>query len=119
MQQPQRNFKDVFTAIGYSDGTFSLQVKPDGKPYKVLPRCVANVLQKPFKEELEWLQQQDIITPLGVDETAEWYNSFVSVLKPNAKVRLYLDLMRLNQTLIRLIQRGPTLNAILPKLNNA
>ena len=26
---------------------------------------------KPFKEELKWLQQQGIITPLGVDETLE------------------------------------------------
>ena len=50
---------------------FSLLVKLDSKPYQVPLRCVAYALQKPFKEELEWLQQQDIITSLGVDETAE------------------------------------------------
>ena len=49
----------------------------------------------------------DIITPLGVDKTAEWCNSFVLVCKA-----------RLNQALIRHIHRGPTLNDILPKLNN-
>ena len=56
--------------------------------------------------------------PLGVDETAEWCNSFVLVPKANGKVRLCLDPARLNQALIRPIHRGPTLNDILPRLNN-
>ena len=60
----------------------------------------------------------DIITPLGIDESTEWCNSFVLVPKANGKVRLCLDPVRLNQVLIRPIHRGPTLNDILPKLNN-
>ena len=65
----------------------------------------------------------DIITPLGVDETSEWCNSFVLVPfvlvpKANGKVRLCLDPARLNQAIIRPVHRGPTLNDILPKLNN-
>ena len=79
---------------------------------------MAYVLQKPFKEELEWLQELDIIAPLGIDEMAKWCNSFVVVPKVNGKVWLCLDLARLNQALIRLIHRGPTLNDILLKLNN-
>ena len=60
----------------------------------------------------------DMITPLGVEETAEWCNSFVLVPKANGKVRLYLGLARLNQVLIRPIHRGLMLNDILLKLNN-
>ena len=56
----------------------------------------------------------DIITPLGVDEMAEWCNSFVLVPKANGKVRLCLDPARLNEVLIRPFHRGPTLNDILP-----
>ena len=82
------------------------------------PRCVAYVLQKPFKDELDWLQQMDIITPLGVDETLEWCNRFVLVPKANGKVRLCLDPSQLNQALIRPIHRGLPLNDILPKLND-
>ena len=73
---------------------------------------------KIFKDELGWLQQVDIITPQGVDETAEWYNSFVLVSKANGNIRLCLDSTWLNQVLIRPIYRGPTLKDILPKLNN-
>ena len=60
-------------------GLFSLQVDANSKPFQASPRCVACALEKTFKEELEWLQQQDIITPLGVDEIKEWCNSFVLV----------------------------------------
>ena len=66
-------------------------------------------LQKLFKEELDWLQKMYIITPLGVKKTVEWCNSFVLVPKANGKVRSCLDLVRLNQALIRPIHRGPML----------
>ena len=49
---------------------------------------------------------------------AEWCNSFVLVTKPNGKVRLCLDPARLNYALTRPVHRGPTLDDIIPKLNN-
>ena len=88
------------------------------KPYQVPPRCVAYALHKPFKNVLDWLQKLDTTTPLWVDKTVEWCNSFVLVPKANVKVRLCLEPVQLNQALIRPIHRGPTLNSILPKLNN-
>ena len=59
-----------------------------------------------FKEDLERLQEQDIITPLGMDETVEWCDSFVPIPKPHGKVRLFLDPPRLNQVLIRPVPMG-------------
>ena len=118
MQKIHETFGNVFNGIGCLEGTFSLQLKPNSKPYQAPPRHVAYALQKPFKEELECLQEMDIITPLGVDEMAEWCNRFVLVPKANGKVRLWLDPVELNQALIRLIHRGPTLNDILPRLNS-
>ena len=82
-------------------------------------RCMAYALQKPFEEELKRLQKQDVIAPVGVDETSEYFNSFVLVPKANGKVMLWLDPAWLNQALIRPIHRGPTLNDILPRLSNA
>ena len=37
-QQLQRDFEDVFNRTGCFDGIFSLQLKPDSKPYQVPPR---------------------------------------------------------------------------------
>ena len=48
----------------------------------------------------------------------QWYNSFVLVPKANGKVGLCPHPAQLNQALIRPIHRGPTLNDILPKLND-
>ena len=93
-------------------------LKPDRKPYQMSLRCVAYVLQKALRDELDQLQKMDVITPLGIGETAERYNSFVLVPKANGKVRLCLDPVRLNQALIRPVHRGPTLNNLLPRLNN-
>ena len=59
---------------------------------------MAYALQNTLKKEQEWLQQQDIITPLDVDEGVEWYYSFAPKL--NGKCRLYLKPQRLNQALI-------------------
>ena len=70
-QKIHNTYSDVFNGIGCFEGTFLLQLKPDSKPYQTPPRCVAYALQKPFKEELKWLQELDIITPLGVDKIAE------------------------------------------------
>ena len=111
-------FDNVFNGIGCFEGRFSLQLKPDSKPYQAPLRHVAYALEKPFMDELDQLQKLDIITPLGVDETPEWCNSFVLVPKANGKVRLCLDPVRLNQVLIRPVHRGPTLNNILPGPNN-
>ena len=55
MHEIHNTFGDVFNGIGCFEGTFSLQLKPDSKPYQVPPRHVAYALQKPFKEELEHL----------------------------------------------------------------
>ena len=90
-QRIHEEYGEVFNSIGCFEGTFSLQLKPDSKPYQVPPRHEAYVLQKPFQEELQQLQELDIITPLGVDKTAEWCNSFVMVPKANGKVWLCLD----------------------------
>ena len=118
-QRIYKEYGEVFNSIGYFKGTFSLQLKLDSKPYQVPPRHVAYVLQKPFKEDLQQLQDLDIIMLLGVDKTAEWCNSFVLGPKANGKVQLCLDPVQLNQALIRLVHMGPKLNDILPKLNNA
>ena len=41
-----------------------------------------------LKKELERLQEQQIMVPLGVDETAEWCKSLVIIPRPNDTVCL-------------------------------
>ena len=70
-QQIHKEFNNVFNGIGCFEGTFSLQLKLDSRPYEATPRHVEYALQKPFKDKLDRLQQQDIIAPLRGDEMLE------------------------------------------------
>ena len=70
-QRIHETFGDIFNGIECLQGTFSLLLKPDSKAYQVPPRHMAYLLQKPFKEELQHLEELDIIAPLGVDKMAE------------------------------------------------
>ena len=78
----------------------------------------SNVLQEQFMKELKRLQQHQILAPQGLDEIAEWHNSFVIVPKLNCRIHWCLDPTWLNQALIRPACKGPKLNDILPKLTN-
>ena len=49
-------------------------------------RRVAYTLQELQREELERLQRQQMIVPLGVNEILEWSNGFVLLPKVNGKV---------------------------------
>ena len=58
-------FGDVFNGIGCFKGTFSLQLKPDSRPYQAPPRHEAYMLQKPFKEELRMIVEDGHHHPIG------------------------------------------------------
>ena len=105
------NLNTFFSGIGYCEGTFSLQVKGGSHPYQMPPRKVAYMLQKLLKEQLKWLQRQQIIVLLGIGEISEWCNSFTLVSRANGS-----KVMLKSQALIRPIDRGPTLTDICPKL---
>ena len=96
----------AFAGIGCFKGTFSLLVKEDGTPYQAPPRCIAYVLWDPFRKEQGHKQEQQITVALGLDETLEWYNSFVMVPKHDGSPKLCIDPARLNQV----IYRGPIFN---------
>ena len=119
MQKLQRDFTDVFAGIGCFNGTFSLQVKLDSKLYQVSQRHVVYPLQKPFKEELEWLPQQDFITLLGVDETVEWCNSNCVATDTQWKSQIMPRSGKAKSSTHKTGPQRTHFNAILPKLNNA
>ena len=114
IQNIHSKFSDVFTGIGCFKGTFKLQVRGGSHTYQASPRRAAYVLQESLMEELKWLEKQQVIVPLDVDETLEWYSIFVLVPKENTNLLLWLDQTRLNKVLINPVYRVPTLNDILP-----
>ena len=108
-------FKDVLQALGVlkEHSNYRSKVKPSHtkNPWDVWPMYQNH-------SRTIWIDykiQQNIIA-LSMDEMSEWCYSCVLVPKPNGKVRLCFDLVRLNQALIRPVHRGPATNDIFPKL---
>ena len=73
----------IFSGIECFEGTFRLKVKDDSYLYLVSHRRVANVFQEPIKKDLDRLEKQQILVPLGMDETLEWCKIFVLFPKAN------------------------------------
>ena len=58
-------------------------------------------------KNLERLQEQQNLAPVGVEEMTGGCNSFVTVPKHNGILQFCLDPARLNQTHIRPIHKAP------------
>ena len=96
--------------------TSILQIKDSSQQCQVCQRRATYILQESLNEELQRPQKQQIIVPLGIDETSEWCNNFVLVPMVNSKVILCLDPARLDKALTRPIHRGLMLIDTLPRL---
>ena len=73
-----------------------------------------------FKQELDAMESQGIISEYdGCDISPEWLNSFVIVKKPNCTLRICLDLMDLNQDIIRPVCDSQTMDDVVHRLKDA
>ena len=115
-----RRFKEVFTGLG------RLKVEPvkihltkDAKPVRRPCRRVPIAIRGKFKEELDSLCKQKVLTKLDKNEVTEWLNSFVNVDKEDTSLRVCLDPSGLNPYIIRPVFNSYTLDEISYMLKDA
>lgn len=110
---------DVFGEFGLMKcEPIRIKMKPDAQPYNlVTPRRISEPLLKPVKDELQRMVANGIISP--VTEPTDWCAPMVPVLKKNGKVRLCVDLKKLNQSVKREKFIMPTVDEIAAKMTNA
>ena len=95
-----------------------IKLKPNAQPYSLAtPRRISEPLLKPVKEELDRMQQNGIISP--ITKPTDWCAPVVPVMKKTGKVRLCVDLKKLNQNVQREKFIMPTVDEIAAKLTNA
>ena len=89
--------EDVFKGIGMLNEKYAYdtELMENARPVKMKNRRVSKELWKPFKEELDKMEENLILAKL-LDETSDWENSFVLVIKDNGSLRFCLDPTRLN-----------------------
>ena len=112
-------FPKLFTGLRKLDGPdYVIKLKPDAKPFALTtPRRVPVPLHSKVKEELARMEQMHIISK--VDEPREWCAGMVVVSKANDKVRVCVDLTKLNESILREFHPLPCVDQTLAQLVGA
>ena len=115
-EEVKEKFPNLFKGLGKLDGPdYVIKLKPDAKPHAIsTPRRVPVPLFSKVKEELSRMEQMEIISK--VDEPTEWCAGMVVVPKANGKVRICVDLTKLNESILREYHPLPSVDHTLAQL---
>ena len=95
-----KEYNDVLSGIGTLLGdNYHIKLKEDYKPVAHPPRSIPVKLKPAYKEELQWLCSEGIITPVW--QHTEWTNSIVPVRKANGSLRICLHHKDFNKNIER------------------
>ncbi|UYV67206.1 K02A2.6-like [Cordylochernes scorpioides] len=92
---PEREFPMLVEGRGLLEQPYHIKLKEGAKPFSIpVPRRVSLPLMPKLKEQLDAMVAQEVIEP--VDEPTEWCAPIVLAGNPNGKIRICVDLSRLN-----------------------
>ena len=114
-----KNFSEVFNGLGKIKGDpVCIALKDGATPYHFnAPRRVALLLLDPFKEELNRMEELGLIQK--IDKPTGWHQPIVVVPKANTKLRICIDLTKLNDQVKREHYQLPSVEETLAKLGDS
>ena len=111
-------YPELFTGLGSLKGEYKIKLKPNSVPFALTtPRRVAHPLMPRVREELERMEKIGVITKIS--EPTEWCAGIVVVPKPNGKIRICVDLTKLNESVCRERHVLPAVDHVLAQLSGA
>eukprot|EP00731_Ephydatia_muelleri_P017063 Em0010g161a len=112
----QRNYPQLFTGLGTMGSEYTIQLKPNPKPYSLsTPRNIPLPLRDKVKEELERMTKLGVISK--VETPMEWCAGMVVVPKKSSgSIRICVDLRPLNENVMRENFPLPKVDEILAQL---
>ena len=114
----KQQFPKLFTGLGKLQGDYHICLKPGAKPYTLSTPCqVAIPLLPQVKKELTRMEQLGVIEK--IEEPTEWCAGLVVVPKQNGKVRICVNLTKLNENVCRERHPLPAIEQILAQLSGA
>ena len=111
-------YPELFTGLGSLEGEYKIKLKANSAPFALTtPRRIAHPLMPRVKEELERMEKIGVITKIS--EPTEWCAGIVVVPKPNGKIRICVDLTKLNESVCRERHVLPAVDRVLAQLSGA
>lgn len=111
-------FPDVFRGLGKLKDNYVIDLKEDATPYALTtPRRVPIPLLPKVKEELQRMEKLGVIT--RIEEPTDWCSGMVVVPKQNGKVRICVDLTKLNESVRRERHILPSVEQTLAQIGGA
>ena len=115
---PAEQFPSLFQGLGKLEGEYTIQLQDGAKPFALsTPRRVAIPLLKSVKQELQRMENLGVIA--RVEQPTDWCAGMVVVPKANGKVRICVDLTRLNESVQRERHPLPAVDQTLAQLAGA
>ena len=115
---PKEEFPSLFHGLGRLKGEYTIELCDEAKPYALTkPRRVAIPLLKSVRQELKRMEELGVIAK--VSQPTEWCSGMVVVPKANSRVRICVDLTRLNQCVKRERHPLPAVDQTLAQLAGA
>ena len=115
---PAEEFPSLFQGLGKLEGEYTIRLQDGAKPFALsTPRRVAVPLLASVKQELQRMETLGVIAK--VEQPTEWCAGMVVVPKSNGKVRICVDLTRLNESVQRERHPLPAVDQTLAQLASA
>ena len=111
-------FPELFNRLGLIKGSYWIELEEEAKPYSIMaPLRVPIPLLPKVKCELEKMEREGVISK--IDEPTDWCSGIVVVPKPNNRVRICVDLTKLNHYVKRERHILPSVNHVLAQIGDA
>ena len=111
-------YNDVFNGLGcITNVVYHIEIDKQSNPVIHPPRRIPVTLRPKVKEELSRMEKLDVIQK--AHESTEWVNSMVTIIKPNGKLRIYIDPRDLNQAVKRDYYPMRTVDEVVTRMPNA
>ena len=111
-------FPALFDGLGTVGEEFDIKLTPGGSAYKLsVPRRIPLGLREKVREELVRMETLGVIS--SIEEDTDWCAGIVVAPKKNGKIRLCVDLSRLNKSVRREVFPLPHVEDALASLASA
>ena len=114
----KQEFPELFIGLGRMKIVYTIRLQENAQPFAIsTPRRLPIPMKEKNQEELKKLEKLDIIRP--VETPTDWCAPIVAVPKSNGKVRLCIDITKLNESVHRENFPLPTTDQLLAQLDGA